>query len=53
MPLGRKDKTPADPCKKCGGTGEMEPSEKVRQLFGEHKFVCDRCGGTKTEPAPR
>jgi hypothetical protein len=22
----------------------MEPIEKVRELFGEHKFVCDRCG---------
>ena len=44
--------TPPEPCKKCGGTGEMDPPEKVRVLFGEHKFVCDRCAGAKTEPPP-
>lgn len=52
MQLGRK-KTLTNPYKKCGGTGQMEPSEKVREIFGDHKFVCDRCGGTKTERAPR
>jgi hypothetical protein len=31
----------------------MDPPEKVRVLFGEHKFVCDRCAGTKTEPSSR
>jgi hypothetical protein len=31
----------------------MEPTEKLRVLFGKHKFVCDRCGGTGTEPPPR
>jgi hypothetical protein len=30
----------------------MDPPESVRVLFGGHKFVCDRCAGTKAEPQP-
>jgi len=49
----RKDEPPANLCKKCGGAGEVDPPESFRVVFGDHKFVCDRCVGTKIEPPPR
>jgi DnaJ-class molecular chaperone len=47
------DQQSPDSCRKCDGTGEMDPFERVRVIFGDHKFVCDRCAGTKTELPPR
>jgi DnaJ-class molecular chaperone len=41
------------PCQKCGGTGEVDTPERFRSMFGDHKFVCDRCGGTKIEQQRR
>lgn len=41
------------PCKKCGGTGEVDPPQKFRPLYDHMKFVCERCGGGGREPLPK
>jgi DnaJ-class molecular chaperone len=43
---------PTKPCEKCGGTGEMDPPRKLREIYSSMRFVCDRCAGAKTEPRP-
>ena len=45
-PAGRA----SEPCRKCGGTGEMDPPERFRDLYGSLRFICVRCGGDGTEP---
>jgi hypothetical protein len=41
------------PCAKCGGTKEMDPPMLNQRIYGNLRFICDRCGGTGIEPNRR